>query len=80
VFTTTACRRTDTSPGTLNEAITLITSLYDRIDALEVEKKTVTEPFETQLKAAHEKIAELTAKAKRFERTDHELTEHRREQ
>ena len=58
-------------PGTLNEAITLIGRLYDRIDALEAEKKV-----------AHETIAELTKKAnrfrERFELADHELTEHRR--
>jgi len=48
----------------------LIARLYDRIDALEVEKK-----------AAHKTIAELTRKAnrfrERFELVDHELTEHR---
>jgi len=41
-------------PGMLNEAITLIARLYDRIDALEAEKKTAAEQFETQLKAVHE--------------------------
>jgi len=65
-------------PGTLNEAITLIGRLYDRIDALEAEKKATAEQLETQLRAAKETIAELTKKAKRFELPDHELPEHRR--
>jgi len=51
---------------------------YDRIDTLETEKKTATEQCEAQLKAAHEKIAELTTKAKRFELTDHELKDYQR--
>ena len=70
------------SPGTFSEAITLIARLYDRIDTLEAEKKTAAKQFETQLKAAHETIAELTKKAnrlrERFELANHELTEHRR--
>jgi len=63
--------------------IILIARLYDRIDTLEVETKTVAEQFETQLKAAHAKIAELTVKAnrfrERFELTNHDLKEHRYE-
>jgi len=53
-------------PGTLNEAITLIARLYDRIDTLEEENEAATEraeQFENQLKKAHEKIAELSPKA-----------------
>ena len=53
-------------PGTLNDAITLIARLYDRIDTLEEENEAATEraeQFENQLKKAHEKTAELSAKA-----------------
>jgi len=50
----------------LNQAITLIVRLYDRIDTLEEEKKPIAEQLEIQPKAAREKIGELTKKANRF--------------